>query len=475
MTTRSNWSRRQFLGVSALGALSLAACGGGNEPAAPQVNVEVPEGVLKEASSFKGSNLGMLSQKLYSERANAALDRSAQAFAKATGTTIENSLLSSDTGDLVAKTDAAVKAGNPRDLAFFNDTRFVAQFKNLGDLEDVTDVVQALTAQYGEPASETKNFCSFDGRWYAIPYQFVGSGAFIRKDWLQEKGIPLKDSYDIAELRDICLEISDPAKRRFGWGVTVNRSGDGNGFIENVINSYGGSITANDGRKVTFNSPETVDAVAFLGDIYTNSKYKPMLPPGIESWTDSSNNENWLAGILGHTRNQYSVYADSKADGNPVYEATHAFVGSTGPATDRPIAYGQSQAFVIFKGAKNPGLAKVLAKYLVSGSALLNVSKDATGQAMPAWAKIWDEDPFYTTGDQSFPILRKLAQQPLPISTKTGNTFPQAPSPGQQATLQAYVLTDMMQQVVQGAPAKDAVAAAHQKIVAIFEQQGLKQ
>ena len=205
---------------------------------------------------------------------------------------------------MVAKIDAEVKGGVARDLAFMTDSRFVAQFQALGDLEDVTDIVKALTAKYGEPSAESKNFCVFDGKWFAIPYHFIGIGSFLRKDWMQEKGITPKDVYTWEELRDLCLAISDPAKRRFGWGMTVNRSGDANGMIEALINAYGGSIASNDGKKVTFDSPETVQAVTFLGDIYTNPKYKPMLPPGVAAWTDSSNNENWLAGVLGYTRNQ---------------------------------------------------------------------------------------------------------------------------------------------------------------------------
>jgi multiple sugar transport system substrate-binding protein len=470
------WSRRKFLGMSAtaLGALGLTACGGG-QPAPPKVNVEVPQAVIDAAAPYKGKQLRMLSQKLYSQAANDALDRSVQTFAGATGTTIENSLVQADAGDVVAKIDADVKAGTARDLAFMTDSRFVAQFHNLGDLTDVTDVVTELTAQLGEPTAESKNYCVFDGKWYAIPYHFIGVGSFLRKDWAQEKGVALKDFYTWEEMRDIALELSDPSKKRFGWGMTINRSGDANGMIENIINCYGGAICANDGRKVTFNSPETVQAVSFMGDLYTNPKYKPMLPPGIESWTDSSNNENWLAGILGYTRNQYSVYADSKAKNNPVYPNTHAFIDCIGPATEKPLMFGQSQAFVVFKGVANPDLAKVVAKYLVSGTPLLGVAKEATGLAMPAWDKVWDSDPFYTSGDPAFPALRKITNQPLPIQTKTGNAFPQTASPGSQAAVAAYVLTDMMQQVVQGTSAAAAVTEAHNRMVQIFEQQGFKQ
>jgi multiple sugar transport system substrate-binding protein len=471
------WSRRKFLGMSAtaLGALGLSACGAGSPPAAPQVNVEVPQAVIDAAAPFRGQQVRMLSQKLYSEAANEALDRSIQKFAEATGTTVENSLVQADGGDIVAKIHAEVEAGTARDLAFMTDSRFVAQFHSLGDLTDVSDIVAELTAEFGEPTAESKNYCVFDGKWYAIPYHFIGVGSFARKDWLQEKGIALKDFYTWEEMRDIALEVSDPAQRRFGWGMTINRSGDANGMIETIINGYGGSLTSNDGTKVTFNTPETVEAVAFLGDIYTNPKYKPMLPPGIESWTDSSNNENWLAGILGYTRNQYSVYADAKSKNNPVHANTHPFIDCIGPATQTPLMIGQSQAFVVFKGVANPDLAKQVAKYLVSGTPLLGVAKEAHGLAMPAWQKVWDSDPFYTSGDPAFPALRKITELQLPLNTTTGNSFPQKPSPGAQAAVAAYLLTDMMQQVVQGAPASAAVAEAHDRMLQIFEQQGLPQ
>jgi len=470
------WSRRGFLGmgVGVLGAAGLAACGT-SSPKTPKVQPEVPQQLLDAAAKMKGTSMGVLSQKLYSAAANEALDASIKKFANATGTKIENSLVQADAGDVVAKIDAEVKGGVARDLAFMTDSRFIAQFHGLGDLEDVTDIVKALTVTYGEPTAESKNFCVIDGKWYGIPYHFIGIGSFLRKDWLKEKGIVGKDFYSWEELRDLCLAISDPSKRRYGWGMTVNRSGDANGMIEGLINAYGGAINSNDGRKVTFDSPETVQAVSFLGDIYTNPKYKPMLPPGVAAWTDTSNNENWLAGILGYTRNQYSVYADSRTKKNPVYDNTHAFIDCIGPATDKPLLLGQSMAFVVFKGAKNPGLAKLLAQYLITAPALVGVAKEAPGLVMPAWEKVWDADPFFTSGDPAFPALRKITQQSLPLSTKNGLNFPQKASAGQQAVNSAYVLTDMMQQVVQGTAAAKAVKDAHTKMVQIFTQQGLPQ
>src|SRR3954447_19659578 len=161
------WSRRDYLalGVGVAGAAGLAACGGASDPA-PTAQAEVPKELIDAASPMKGSSMGVLSQKLYSTAANAQLDGSIRKFADATGTKIENSLVQADAGDVVAKIHAEVRGGVARDLAFMTDSRFVAQFHALGDLEDVTDVVTALTAKYGEPCAEAKNFCVFDGKWW---------------------------------------------------------------------------------------------------------------------------------------------------------------------------------------------------------------------------------------------------------------------------------------------------------------------
>ncbi|HEY9293040.1 MAG TPA: extracellular solute-binding protein [Microlunatus sp.] len=469
-------SRRSLLGIGGGIALAgVAGCQNSAQQAASTSSVAVDPSVVKAAKGLKGTQLGILAQKQYAESANTAFKNAISAFSKATGTTVTSSTIEGDTGDLVAKTDAAIKAGNARNMAFVDDGRFLAEFHELGDLEDVTDIVEELKKTYGEPSQESQLNCVFDGKWYGIPYYFIGQGYFARKDWMSEKGIDTKEHYSFEELRDICMEISDPSKKRFGWGMTVNRSGDANGMIEGVINAYGGAMTDNSGRKVVLNSDETIDAITFLADIFTKDTYKKMLPPGIESWTDSSNNENWLAGIIGVINNQFSVYADSKATKNPVYENTHAFIGCTGPATEAPLSAGASQAFVIFKGAKNAELAKVLASYLMHGSPLLGMARDSVGLVLPTWQKVWDSDPFYTKGDPAFTTMRDMQEAKLPHKTTTGYTFPSVPSAGRQAALQSYVLTDMMQQILRGTSVKDAVSAAQERLIKLFEQQGIKQ
>ena len=147
------WSRRGFLGmgVGVLGAAGLAACGDSSDVDPPGA-AGGSAGAARRRGVVEGLlDGGAVAEAVLGRRRTRRSTASIKKFADATGTKIENSLVQADAGDVVAKIDAEVKGGVARDLAFMTDSRFVAQFQALGDLEDVTDIVKALTAKYGEP------------------------------------------------------------------------------------------------------------------------------------------------------------------------------------------------------------------------------------------------------------------------------------------------------------------------------------
>jgi multiple sugar transport system substrate-binding protein len=108
----------------------------------------------------------------------------------------------------------------------------------------------------------------------------------------------------------------------YGWGVTINRSGDGDWFRNRVQHGWGAYKQDETGNYVTFDSPEMVDAMTAMTMIYMDEKYAPMLPPGVLSWGDSSNHEAYLAGKLAYTQNGGTVYAKALLDGNPIRDVT---------------------------------------------------------------------------------------------------------------------------------------------------------
>ena len=113
------------------------------------------------------------------------------------------------------------------------------------------------------------------------------------------------------------MKISDPDKKRWGWGMTVNRSGDGDTGVNNILFWHGARWQDKDGQKVTLNTPEAVAAMEWLKETYSDPKWAKMLPPGVNAWNDISNNEAFLAGTLGMTDNAGTVLAKAYFDKVP--------------------------------------------------------------------------------------------------------------------------------------------------------------
>lgn len=125
-------------------------------------------------------------------------------------------------------------------------------------------------------------------RWWGIPYMSSGRRTICAKDAFEAAGVDIAATTTFDERREAALKASNPDAQMYGWGITVNKSGDGRGFIEAVIQNYGGHYTDEGLTAITFNSPETLAVVDLrLAETYLSEKYQPMLPPGVTSWTDS--------------------------------------------------------------------------------------------------------------------------------------------------------------------------------------------
>lgn len=372
-------------------------------------------------------------------------------------------------GDFLAKMEAAVRAGNPPDLGYH--TLSIPQMYALDIVEDVTDIVEEAISLYGPVVPVIAEFnAKIDGKWWAVPFMSTTGAWFARKDLFEAKGIDVNtlDTWD--KRRDAALAVSDPENNVWGWGVTINRSGDAHGFILGVIQSFGGSFTDETGLKVTFNSPETIAAVEWMKETYTSEKYKPMLPPGIESWTDTSNNEAYLAGTVALTTNQPSVYAKAKADGNPVFENT-AVLHAPKTLDGRLLEAGISGWLTIFKGSQNKEVARELILTLLNPANITPMASLGGGLFLPAYQNLWTDD--LLAADPNFAVFREILLNP---DVFYGRSHPASPNALIDAIDGAAITSQMMSNVVSGGMSvEEAVLDAHNKIVQIFEEGGAPQ
>jgi multiple sugar transport system substrate-binding protein len=442
-------SRREMLkllGVGAAGAIAMSAC----RVALPGQRRKMT--VVHRREYFKEM------EDLYA----AAVTK----WAEENNVELEISTVAAEaTEDFVAKMVAAVEAGNPPDLCYH--IRLVKQLYFMDAVESVDDAVNDAIELYGDPpfGQRFENF--IDGEWRGIPFMVHGGGQFARRDILEAGGIDPASLKTYDQRREAFLQISKPAEEMYGWGVTVNRSGDGNGFVENVIQNWGGHYTDADLTQLTFNSPETVAAVEWLTEIYAADKWAPMLPPGIMSWTDSSNNEAYLAGNVAYTHNAASVYAQAKADGNPVFGNTVVLWPAQGPTGQDLISGGGGQ-HNIFKGAKQVALAKELALHMLKPEVFVPISTVSAGLFLPAYAKYYEMDEVKQQfeADPNLQLMGQTAQGQHP-----GSSWPADPNPFFDAIAAQAILTDMMARTItEGMKPADAVKEAEDRIALIADE-----
>lgn len=457
-------SRRDFLRVTAGTGAGLLAAGTGlaraQDPTATPL--PLPEGVEGTLTVIHRTEYFEVVQNMFRE--------SVEQFAADRGIGLDISTANPELfGDFIAKMVAAVQAGNPPDLSY-NQLSIPLMYSQ-DILEDVTDVVEEAISRYGRVVPAIAEFNGkIDGRWWAVPFMSVTGAWFARKDVFEAAGIDVYSLETWDEHRDAALAVSDPDNQMWGWGFTVNRSGDANGLIDSVIKAFGGTISDETGLVVTFNSPETVAGVSWLADIYTNEMYAPMLPPGVESWTDTGNNEAYLAGTIAMTLNQPSVYGAAKANDPELFANTAVLRGPVWQ-DGRRMEAGANGWFTIFKGAKNVDIAKELILTLLDPANITPMAQNGGGLFLPAYENLWTDELLAI--DPNFAVFRDILFNP---ELYYGLSHPALPSPLHDAVNAQTVLTQMMANIISGGMTpEEAVADAHNRIVQIWEEGGVPQ
>jgi multiple sugar transport system substrate-binding protein len=464
-------SRRKFLTAAAGASAAALVAAGSNIPSAlAQATQPPPTNTPLPLPVGSAGQLTVIHKTEYFVEVQNLFRQTVEKFAAAKNIKLDISTANPELfGDFTTKMQAAVQAGNPPDLGYH--VLSIPQMYALDIVEDVTDVVEKAISLYGDvvPKVAADN-AKIDNKWWAVPFMSVTGAWFARKDVFSAANIDVTtlDTWD--KRRDAALAVSNPDKKIWGWGLTVNRSGDGHGLILGVLQGFGASFTDATGLKVTFNSPQAVAAVKWLQEIYTSPKYKPMLPPGVESWTDTSNNEAYLAGTIALTINQPSVYAKAKADKNPVFENTAIL---RGPKTldGKMLEAGGSGWLTIFKGAKNKDVAKELIVTLLDPANIVPMAELGGGLFLPAYTKLWTDK--LISADPNFKALQDIMFNP---DTFYGRSHPAKPSALIDAIDGAGITSQMMADAISGGmTAEQAVKNAHDKIVQIFEEGGVKQ
>ena len=411
---------------------------------------------------------------------NTFVENQIKQFAQQMGYTLDHSYIEAyaGSGDVVQKLAAAVQAGDAPDLLIH--TLGAAQLHFLDIVEDVSDYEAELEKQQGKLAPAFDKSFKLDGKYWGLPHFSRNGGYWARPTYFQKAGAdPVKDITDFQAMADICLKVSQANPGIYGWGMTANRSGDGDTTVRNAVFMWGGQVTDETGEIVVLNKDPykayNIAALNWLKDIYTSPKWAPMLPPGVGGWTDPSNNEAWLANQIALTNNAGTVYAQSVHDKNPVADDTVLFANpkGVGPGARALNGAGAPMNFFIMKGAKNKDAAWQVIQYLNSKDLFDQIFTISTGYVYPAREWGWTE-PALTEAQYAkniTPVWQKIFND---SSGFIGTAWPGPPTPQANALDNTNFWTDMFGQILGGASVEQTIADFHNRTVQTFKEFGAK-
>jgi len=411
---------------------------------------------------------------------NALIEAKIKEFATTMNYPLDHSYIEAyaGSGDVVQKLTAAVQAGDAPDLLIH--TLGSSQLRFLDIIEDVTDLENDLEKFHGKlnPASTKENF--LENKWWAIPHFIRAGGFWVRMSAMKEAGVdPFNDLSDLGKLRDVALKISKPDKDFAGWGMTANRSGDGDTMMRNAIFMFGGQLADETGQLVVLNKEpyrtNSLLGINWLKETYTDPKFASMLPPGVGGWTDPTNNEAWLGGKVGITNNAGTVFAKAVVDKNPVADDTYLIAQpkGLGPNAKTLMGAGGAMCFFIMKGAKNREASEQMIRYLMAPAVQKQMYTISTGYVYPAREWGWTE-PEITESNYAkhvTEVWKKIASDP---SGYLGSAYPGSPQPHINALDNSNFFTDMFGEILGGKPVEDSLASAHQRAVQTFKEFGAK-
>jgi multiple sugar transport system substrate-binding protein len=269
------------------------------------------------------------------------------------------------------------------------------------------------------------------------------------------------------------LDVGGRIKREQGvqLGIGMSNELDSNMAARAIIWSFGGSIQ-DEQENVVINSPETIEAVDFMGRLF-----KATMTDEVFAWNAASNNQGLIAGNLSYIVNSISAWRTAQ-EANPSVADDVFFVPALkGPRTAlaaQHVLYN----WVVPSHAKNPDAAKEFLLHYTANMPLATYHSKlydfpAFVDTVPQLDGWLSNDPFTPNNPKKLEFLK--IDEALKWSTNIGHPGPASTAVGE--VFNTYVIPNMMARTARGQQsAKDSVAQAEGEIKKIYEkwrQQGL--
>lgn len=201
-----------------------------------------------------------------------ALIEIGQEYEKLTGVKVEAEAI--PLADIYAKITSTLNTSGQYDIFLTGFIGHVAVLKEKGLVESLDDVIEKIG---GKKDFKEKILFPIDGKVYWIPYDYNLAYLYIRKDWLNEKGLTVPKTWD--ELLNVAKALTDKEKNRYGIFLPLKSDTATDWLTTGFLWSNDVKIF-DDKWNVIFDSPEMKPKVVETLNLL--KKLHQYMPPGIE-------------------------------------------------------------------------------------------------------------------------------------------------------------------------------------------------
>lgn len=457
-----------LFGLLVVSAAVLVACGGG-EPLEVEVTriVEVPgETVIEEVQvpveiePFpEGTELNIVQWSHFVPQYDKWIDPFAVAWGDANGVAVTVDHVGIP--DLFPLLAASIDAGEGPSLIelLFAPAAFV---NGLHDLTDVNLQAQELFGEQVDSCAQSSYLPVID-KWYGFCHGWIPDPGDYTYDLWTQAGYPDGPS-SWADLLDGGTTIKNDLGVPLGIGLSPELDSRMAGRA--IIWSYGGSIQ-DENECVVINSPEVIQAVEFMTQLYQNTMTEEVF-----AWNAGSNNDGLIAGELSYILNSISAYRSLQKIDPAAADNIGFGPALTGPGGERYASAHVWQIYVIpsyVEGAELEAakayLLHLVANYnqAVFNSELYNFPAfPSTVPQLDGWL---DKDPFGSRPADKLNILKTAVDWTVYLG------FPGPANPAIGEIFGASIIPTMMGKAALGElTAEEAVAEAEAQINDIFDK-----
>ena len=357
--------------------------------------------------------------------------------------------------DLPARAAAEVSAQQGHDLFWFLSPPAAFEDQVI-DHQDIVDEVKRQVGGDMITVCDRSTFNPKTEKRFGFSDNWVPDPVHWRKDLWDEAGFEPNTWDDVLQAGPKLKAAGNPL------GIGISQDIDANMALIAQMMCFG-SFIQDEESNVTINSPETIEAVNFMADVY-----KQGMTPEVLSWDASSNNRFYVAGKGSMILNAISAVRTLEDEGSELADVTGLSPIPEGPAGRQGLEHVLG-VYVIWKFAKNQEAAKKFLIDLAIGYKEAFVeSKFYNFPSFPA--TVPDLKELVQTDDTATPpdkyaILGTFED----FSVNVG--YPGYTTAAIDEVFGKFIIPQMFAQAARGSmSAEDAVSAAESQITQIFDK-----